>query len=108
MCIRDRHTLVPVTPNMVDSLWSSRPSLPRNEIYHLPLKFTGKDSTTKLQEIRNELKIIGSDKESNTVVLILSMLDEIAWITNLRGSDIEYNPVFESYAAIFSDHAICF
>ena len=102
------HTLVPVTPNMVDSLWSSRPSLPRNEIYHLPLKFTGKDSTTKLQEIRNELKIIGSDKESNTVVLILSMLDEIAWLTNLRGSDIEYNPVFEAYAAIFPDRAICF
>ena len=36
------------------------------------------------------------------------MLDEIAWLTNLRGSDIEYNPVFESYAAIFSDRAICF
>ena len=102
------HTLVPVTPNMVDSLWSSRPSLPRNEIYHLPLKFTGKDSTTTLQEIRNELQIIGSDKESNTVVLILSMLDEIAWLTNLRGSDIEYNPVFEAYAAIFPDRAICF
>ena len=102
------HTLVPVTPNMVDSLWSSRPSLPRNEIYPLALKFTGKDSTTKLQEIRNELKIIESDKESNTVVLILSMLDEIAWLTNLRGSDIEYNPVFEAYAAIFPDRAICF
>ena len=102
------HTLVPVNPNMVDSLWSSRPSLARNEIYHLPLKFTGKDSTTKLKEIRNELKIIGSNKESNSVVLILNMLDEIAWLTNLRGSDIEYNPVFETFAAIFSDRAICF
>jgi len=102
------HTLVPVTPNLVDSLWSSRPSLPRNDIYNLPLKFTGKDSTTKLQEIRNELKIIGSEKGSNTVVLLLSMLDEIAWLTNLRGSDIEYNPVFEAFAAIFPDRAICF
>ena len=36
------------------------------------------------------------------------MLDEIAWLTNLRGSDIEYNPVFEAYAAIFPDRAICF
>ncbi len=102
------HTLVPVNPNMVDSIWSSRPCLPRNDIYPLPIKFTGKDSTVKLQEIRNELKIIGSDKDSNSVVLLLSMLDEIAWLTNLRGSDIEYNPVFESYAAIFSDRAICF
>ena len=53
---------MPVTPNMVDSLWSKRPSLPRNDIYPLPLKFTGKDSTVKLQEIRNELKIIGRIK----------------------------------------------
>ena len=102
------HTLVSVSPNMVDSVWSNRPSLPRNEIYPLPLKFTGKDSTAKLQDIRNKLKIIGSDEDSNPDVLLLSMLDEIAWLTNLRGSDIEYNPVFEAYAAIFPDRAICF
>ncbi len=36
------------------------------------------------------------------------MLDEIAWLTNMRGSDIEFNPVFEAYAAIFADRAICF
>jgi Xaa-Pro aminopeptidase len=36
------------------------------------------------------------------------MLDEIAWLTNLRGSDIEYNPVFEAYAAILQDKALCF
>ena len=102
------HTLVPVTPNIVDSVWYERPRPPRNEIYPLPLKFTGKDSTAKLKEIRNEFKIIGSYKDSNPNVLLLSKLDEIAWLTNLRGSDIEYNPVFESYAAIFSDRAVCF
>ena len=36
------------------------------------------------------------------------MLDEIAWLTNLRGSDIEFNPVFEAFAVIFLDRAICF
>ncbi len=105
---KEGHTLVPVTPNMVDSLWYDRPSLPRNEIYPLPLKFTGKDSSAKLREIRNDLKNIGSNKDSNTYLLLLSMLDEIAWLTNLRGSDIEHNPVFESYAVIFLDRAICF
>ena len=40
------HTLVPVTPNMVDSLWSSRPSLPRNEIYH-PVSYTHLTLPTK-------------------------------------------------------------
>jgi len=102
------HILVPITPNIVDSLWYKRPIMPRNEIYPLPLKLTGKDSAAKLKEIRNEFKIIGSYKDSNPNVLLLSKLDEIAWLTNLRGSDIEYNPVFESYAAIFSDRAVCF
>ncbi len=105
---KEGHTLVPVNPNIVDSLWYDRPSRPRNEIYPLPLKFTGKDSSTKLRELRNDLKNIGSNKDSNTYLLLLSMLDEIAWLTNLRGSDIEHNPVFESYAVIFQDRAICF
>ena len=105
---KEGHKLVPVTPNIVDTLWYNRPSLPRNNIYPLPIKFTGKDSMTKLREIRQNLKIIGSDKDSNNYVLIVSMLDEIAWLTNLRGSDIEYNPVFESYALISLDRAICF
>ena len=106
--VKEGHTLVPVTPNMVDLFWSKRPSITQNEIYPLPFKLTGKDSTSKLQEIRNEFKLIGSNKDSNPDVLLLSMLDEIAWLTNLRGSDIKYNPVFEAYAAIFPDRAICF
>ena len=41
-------------------------------------------------------------------VLVLSMLDEIAWLTNLRGSDVAHNPVFESYAVILQERALCF
>ena len=55
-----------------------------------------------------ELSKAGTSDESKPDVLLLTMLDEIAWLTNLRGSDIEYNPVFEAYAAVFSDRAICF
>ena len=50
----------------------------------------------------------GMVKDCKADVLLLTMLDEIAWLTNLRGSDIEYNPVFEAYAAIFQDKALCF
>ena len=102
------HTLVPATPNLVDTVWINRPNPPKKEIYPLALQYTGKDSKKKLQEIRKELSESGKSDESKPDVLLLTMLDEIAWLTNMRGSDIEFNPVFEAYAAIFADRAICF
>ncbi|MBT5833968.1 MAG: hypothetical protein HOH83_04050, partial [Deltaproteobacteria bacterium] len=102
------HTLVPATPNLVDTVWINRPNPPKKEIYPLALKYTGKDSRKKLQEIRKELSGSRKSDESKPDVLLLTMLDEIAWLTNMRGSDIEFNPVFEAYAAIFADRAICF
>ena len=102
------HTLVPATPNLVDTVWINRPNPPKKEIYPLALQYTGKDSKKKLQEIRKELSESGKSDELKPDVLLLTMLDEIAWLTNMRGSDIEFNPVFEAYAAIFADRAICF
>ena len=52
---------------------------------------------TKVEEIRTAMKDKGTD------VLVLSALDDIAWILNLRGSDIQYNPVFFSYTVVTLD-----
>ncbi|MED5482786.1 MAG: aminopeptidase P family protein [SAR324 cluster bacterium] len=102
------HSLKVTTPNLVDSVWHNRPNPPRNKIYPLALKYTGKSSAEKLANVRKEMNETGMVKDCKADVLLLSMLDEIAWLTNLRGSDIEYNPVFEAYAAIFQDKALCF
>ncbi|MEC9011419.1 MAG: aminopeptidase P family protein [SAR324 cluster bacterium] len=102
------HSLKVTTPNLVDSVWHNRPNPPRNKIYPLALKYTGKSSAEKLVNVRKEMNETGMVKDCKADVLLLSMLDEIAWLTNLRGSDIEYNPVFEAYAAIFQDKALCF
>ena len=102
------HVLVPINPNMVDTVWENRPVPPKKNIYHLPSKYTGKNSRKKLEEIQKKLFEASLLKESQKFVLILTKLDEIAWLTNLRGNDIAYNPVFESYAIIFQDRAICF
>ncbi len=102
------HSLKVTTPNLVDSVWHNRPNPTRNKIYPLALKYTGKSSAEKLANVRKEMNETGMVKDCKADVLLLSMLDEIAWLTNLRGSDIEYNPVFEAYAAIFQDKALCF
>ncbi|KAF4629914.1 hypothetical protein G7Y89_g8232 [Cudoniella acicularis] len=97
---RGGEDLMAVEENLVDIIWGSqRPPQPTGPVKILPQQFAGKDVKTKLEELRKELE---KKKSSGFIV---SMLDEIAWLFNLRGNDIPYNPVFFSYAAITSSTA---
>jgi Xaa-Pro aminopeptidase len=92
--------LVAIEDNLVDIVWGSdRPPRPDNPVKLLEQKYAGKEISVKLDELRKEL---AKKKSSGFVV---SMLDEIAWLFNLRGSDIPYNPVFFSYATVTSTTA---
>ena len=87
--------LIAVKENLVDLVWGGeRPGKPSEKVMLLDQKFAGKAVKTKLEELRKELE---KKKSSGFVV---SMLDEIAWLFNLRGNDIPYNPVFFSYATV--------
>ena len=94
--------LVPVDANLIDEVWEDRPAAPAQPIYALPDEVTGRPVGDKLAAIRQKMT------EAGAGALIVTKLDEIAWITNLRGSDIAYNPVFESYLVIESERATCF
>ncbi len=94
--------LVPLDMNLVDAIWMDRPDMPAEPIYALPAEVTGRSASEKLTEIRQHM----AQQEAD--LLILTKLDEIAWVTNLRGSDVAYNPVFESYLVIDRDQATCF
>ena len=92
--------LLPVSDNLVDIAWGeAKPTRPREPVAFLPPKYSGKDAKTKLTELRKELE------KKNSAGFVISMLDEIAWLFNLRGNDIPYNPVFFSYAIVTSDSA---
>ncbi|RKF64298.1 putative Xaa-Pro aminopeptidase P [Erysiphe neolycopersici] len=87
--------LIAVDLNLVDLVWGSdRPKRPILPVKILGQEYTGKDTQTKLKELRIELE------KKKSAGIVISMLDEIAWLFNLRGSDIPYNPVFFSYATI--------
>ncbi|RDW89420.1 putative aminopeptidase P [Coleophoma cylindrospora] len=87
--------LVAIEENLVDMVWGeNRPPRPSEPVKELALHFAGRDIKSKLEDLRKELE---KKKSSGFIV---SMLDEIAWLFNLRGNDIPYNPVFFSYAAI--------
>jgi Xaa-Pro aminopeptidase len=81
-------TLVPVTENFIDLLWGSdRPERPSTEIFQLDNKFTGESVSSKLLRMREILAKSGSRG------MVVSQLDEVAWLFNLRANDIPFNPV---------------
>lgn len=94
--------LVPLSPNFVDVVWEDRPPAPAQPIYPLPDEVTGRTVTEKLAAVRERMEQVGVE------VLILTKLDEIAWLTNLRGSDVPCNPVFEAYLILERQRATCF
>ncbi|XP_023236051.1 xaa-Pro aminopeptidase 1-like isoform X1 [Centruroides sculpturatus] len=96
------HKLVPIQQNLIDVIWENKPSYPVKVIEPLPLSFAGKSWESKVSEVREEM----TQKESS--ILVVTALDEIAWLLNLRGSDIDYNPVFFSYVLLTMDSIYLF
>ncbi|KAF8820006.1 creatinase domain-containing protein [Cardiosporidium cionae] len=98
--LKDEVILVPLEQNLVDSIWGkNQPSVPESTVFTVPLKYTGMEVHSKLQNIREELL------RKRVQAVLLSALDEIAWTLNLRGSDVLYNPVFASYLIITAHSA---
>ena len=90
------------TLDLVGRIWSDRPQIVANEIKIFPEEYAGKSASEKLNEVRLKLS------EKNVEYHVLASLDDIAWLLNLRGSDIECNPVFLAYVFISEDDAILF
>lgn len=84
------------------TIWSDRPAIPQDPIVVHPLRYAGKAATEKLSDIRQALAAKGAE------ALFVSLLDEIAWTLNLRGSDVHCNPVFVAYLYIGKEETILF
>ncbi|MBZ7941036.1 MULTISPECIES: aminopeptidase P family protein [Campylobacter] len=80
--------------DLISPLWKERPNLPISKIYEHKIKYCGYSRQQKISQIREKMQIL------NTQNHLISSLDDIAWITNLRANDIKYNPVFLSYLFI--------
>ena len=87
---------------MVDSVWADQPDLPAAPIEGLATKFAGESVASKLQRLRAAMAERGANAH------IISMLDAIAWLFNIRGTDVDFNPVTISYAIVTEDSATVF
>ena len=88
--------------DLISSIWQDRPGLPLDEIVEHDLFYAGKSRTEKLTSVRSAMKKYDADH------YLIATLDDIAWLFNLRGSDIECNPVFIAYALVGHDVAFLY
>jgi len=88
--------------DLLNEIWTNRPTLPDSQIYEHELQFACTDRKTKIKSICTELENSGASLQ------IITALDDLAWTFNLRGNDVECNPVFMAYACISSENTILF
>ena len=85
-----------------DELWTGRPSVPLGEAQVMPEEIAGESAMSKLARLRAALEADGVEG------MLVTMLDEVAWLANLRGCDVEYNPVVVSYMIVTLDNAVLY
>lgn len=83
----------------LQSIWDNRPELPNSPAFLIADEFTGSSIASKLAAVRNAMKQHRADYH------LISSLDDLAWLFNIRGQDVKYNPVVLSFALITSDAA---
>ncbi len=86
----------------LDIIWKDRPQIPLNQVTLHELQYAGEDAVSKISRIRKALRSQHADG------MLVSSLDCIAWVLNMRGSDVHCNPVFVSYLLITSQTATLF
>ena len=85
-----------------EELWTDRPPIPKNKVEVQPLEFAGESAESKIERVRQALR------EQKAEGIVISQLDEIAWLLNMRGSDVHCNPVFVSYVLLTLDDVTLF
>ena len=91
-----------VSRDIADAVWADRPALPQETVFPHDAAFVSETAAAKLARVRAAMK------EQGAAWHLISSLDDTAWLTNLRGSDVPYNPVFLSYLLIGTDSATLF
>lgn len=91
-----------VSVDLPMQVWTDRPALPLQPFFVFDTKYAGKSASEKLNAVRVEIKKAHAD------IFVVSALDDIAWLFNIRASDVNFNPVVISYALIESEKATLF
>lgn len=95
--------LVGVEPDLVERVWGDdRPPMPTEPLRVHPPEVAGRSAHEKIQALREAMAAAGAD------AMVVAALDEVAWLLNLRGADVAYNPVFIAYVVVEAERTALF
>ncbi len=86
--------------DLIDQIWEGRPAMSKQPVWELDVCYAGLGREEKIALVREKMAEKGAD------VLLISALDEIAWLLNLRGNDVAYTPVFLAYMLLTDKEAV--
>ncbi len=88
--------------DLVSDIWEDREPMPAEEAFEHPLRFAGKSREEKIADVRQRMNSLGADYH------LLTSLDDIAWLLNIRGGDVKFSPLFTSFSIIAQKEVILF
>ena len=100
--LEDKHVTFSYEEDLVGQIWKDRPDLPAEPVWILEERYAGTAAGEKLADLRKAMK------EAHATVHILTTLDDIVWLLNIRGNDVPCNPVVLSYIVVTEDQCNLF
>lgn len=91
-----------VQVDLIKSIWNDRPALPEEKIFVYDAAYAGQTCLEKIAILRQKIR------EAHADVFVLNTLDDIAWLFNIRGKDVSYNPVATAYAMVDDTEAVIY
>lgn len=100
--IRQRGAKLNISADLITPVWDDRPPLPATEAFELPVNYAGETRMEKIERVRQGMR------ESGAKMHLLTSLDDIMWMLNIRGNDVRYSPLLLSFSIVTMDQVILF
>lgn len=95
--LKRKNATVKYDVDLVDEVWENRPALSEEPAFYMSLERAGESVSSKLERVRKEMHEVGAN------IHVITTLDDIGWLLNIRGMDVDYVPVLLSYAVVYED-----
>lgn len=95
--LKQKNATVKYEIDLVDEIWTDRPPLSEAPAFYLNLERAGETVASKLERVRREMKEAGAN------IHVITTLDDIGWLLNIRGMDVDFFPLLLSYAVVYED-----
>jgi len=92
-----KHIRINYSDDLIDAIWEDRPALSKKPAFFLEEKYSGESSASKLARVREAMREHGADTH------IIASLDDVCWLLNIRGDDVDFFPLLLSYAIVTED-----